>query len=176
MLGIRLQTSPELIRLVSWSLGDGLATHIAEHGTPPVCDVIVYPDDSGMFSVMALSVPYSSEQYGREWLRVRYEVTAPGPRSSCLFLQSDTEDYEPGAISRLNRLISGAERRCVPILIRDEPRFPRGDVDGNGATNLSDAIALLGHLFVSDRGLTCADAADVDDTEDELPDCEHYEC
>ncbi|MBI4603022.1 MAG: hypothetical protein HY721_13775 [Planctomycetes bacterium] len=42
-------------------------------------------------------------------------------------------------------------------------RFLRGDTDGNGASNLTDAVSLLAHLFLSGPALPCADAADADD-------------
>src|SRR6185503_14419746 len=44
-----------------------------------------------------------------------------------------------------------------------EEVFRRGDADGDGAMELSDVIALLGHLFLDGEALGCPDAADADD-------------
>ncbi|MGQ9591812.1 MAG: hypothetical protein ACUVYA_16150, partial [Planctomycetota bacterium] len=43
-------------------------------------------------------------------------------------------------------------------------QFRRGDVDGSGAPNLSDAIFGLNWLFLGGREPACQDAADVDDS------------
>jgi hypothetical protein len=44
------------------------------------------------------------------------------------------------------------------------PEFIRGDADGNGKVNITDAVVILGHLFLGDPPLlTCPDAADADD-------------
>jgi hypothetical protein len=45
-------------------------------------------------------------------------------------------------------------------------RFRRGDSNGDGEADVSDAIALLGHLFLGQPGPGCADAADANDDED----------
>ncbi len=42
--------------------------------------------------------------------------------------------------------------------------FKRGDSDGNGDVDLSDAIVTLGYLFLGDRQPSCLDAADVNDS------------
>ena len=41
--------------------------------------------------------------------------------------------------------------------------FLRGDIDGSGAVNISDAVELLRALFVEASDIACLDAADVDD-------------
>jgi hypothetical protein len=169
LFGFRLQTSPTLLRVASWSLGEGLQKHVEENGDPPACDVIVYPDGTGMLAIMALAVPYTSQEYGREWMRVTFEVTATRAKASCLFVQSDTEDYEDDSVSRLSRLISAAERRCIPLQIRapgvDTPPQPflRGDVDATGTRELTDAIRLLSQLFLDDDIAACHDASDAND-------------
>ncbi len=40
------------------------------------------------------------------------------------------------------------------------PRFVRGDVDASGQVDLTDAVILLGHLFLSNPAPPCLDAAD----------------
>jgi parallel beta-helix repeat protein len=44
------------------------------------------------------------------------------------------------------------------------PEFRRGDADGSGALDISDPIALLGHLFLGGTAPECLDAADSDDS------------
>ena len=41
--------------------------------------------------------------------------------------------------------------------------FRRGDVDGNAAGEITDAISLLSFLYLGGAALDCPDAADVDD-------------
>lgn len=56
---------------------------------------------------------------------------------------------------------------CGDAILRLEYRslFVRGDANGDGLTNISDAVAILYYLF-GGRRLSCADAADVNDTGD----------
>jgi hypothetical protein len=42
--------------------------------------------------------------------------------------------------------------------------FRRGDVDANGRPEITDAVRLLGFLFLGEAGPLCQDAADADDT------------
>ncbi len=42
--------------------------------------------------------------------------------------------------------------------------FRRGDVDGNGRPEITDAVRLLGFLYLGEAGIPCHDAADADDT------------
>jgi hypothetical protein len=42
--------------------------------------------------------------------------------------------------------------------------FRRGDVDGNGKPEITDAVRLLGLLYLGEAGVSCHDAADADDT------------
>ncbi len=47
---------------------------------------------------------------------------------------------------------------------REEPAvFKRSDTDGDGEVNLTDAVSLLGFLFLGTEAPVCPDAADVDD-------------
>jgi DNA-binding beta-propeller fold protein YncE len=49
---------------------------------------------------------------------------------------------------------------CVPRFPR---QFIRGDVEENGAINITDAIAILSYLFIGGRKPACLDAADTND-------------
>jgi DNA-binding beta-propeller fold protein YncE len=48
-------------------------------------------------------------------------------------------------------------------LLAEEP-FMRGDVERNGQLNITDAVSILGFLFLGDDAPVCLDAADVDDS------------
>ncbi len=48
-------------------------------------------------------------------------------------------------------------------LLQVRVRFSRGDVNGNGSRDISDAIGLLGYLFRDEEGPTCMKTADVND-------------
>ena len=60
---------------------------------------------------------------------------------------------------------SGTE---VPVFLGDEsaPRFRRGDADGSGQLNLTDALVALNFLFLSGAPPGCLDAADANDDGD----------
>jgi hypothetical protein len=54
----------------------------------------------------------------------------------------------------------------VEVIIVSPPflrRFTRGDVDGDGYVNITDAVKVLNYLFLGSDGPSCLDAADVSD-------------
>ncbi|MDE0958098.1 MAG: PepSY domain-containing protein [Planctomycetota bacterium] len=53
--------------------------------------------------------------------------------------------------------------RVITRICQTGPSFRRGDSNGDGATDISDAVAILGYLF-NGSTLQCIDAADVHDT------------
>ena len=56
-----------------------------------------------------------------------------------------------------------AEGLGPPLWVRESRSFRRGDIDANGALDLSDAIHLLDHLFLGEEAPSCIDAADTND-------------
>jgi hypothetical protein len=52
---------------------------------------------------------------------------------------------------------------CDFEVVASEPRFRRGDANGDGAVNITDAIAILGCKFAGETCPSCRDAADVND-------------
>jgi len=57
--------------------------------------------------------------------------------------------------------------RTLGVTLRDvpaEPRFRRGDANGDGSVDLSDPLAVVFHLFLGGNGINCADGADADDS------------
>jgi hypothetical protein len=45
-----------------------------------------------------------------------------------------------------------------------EYRFRRGDANADGRVDISDAIRILGYLFLGRQGMACDSAADADDS------------
>lgn len=163
VFAIRVEAVPSLIRLRSWSFGEGIARHIALYGEPPACDIIVYPDGSRMLAVMVMDPPFSSDEFGTGCLSLRFAVKAEDPLTTCILYSGDTPDYEPGddLLSVIRRM--RPERQCGIVRILPSLRFRRGDVDADGRQDLADAVRVLRFLFQGGTELECADAADFND-------------
>jgi hypothetical protein len=74
-------------------------------------------------------------------------------------------DLPPGAIQLAVRNPDGKFSNAVSFETLAEPgSFVRGDANGDGLVNLSDAVKVLVHLFRA-GSIACADAADVNDSE-----------
>jgi hypothetical protein len=77
-----------------------------------------------------------------------------------------------GSLSVFAETISVYRTRASPAASRDldhdlipdecRHRFHRGDPDGDGATDLSDAVFLIGHLFLGGEAPGCRESADSD--------------
>jgi hypothetical protein len=163
VFALRVEAAPAQVRLRSWSFGEGLLNHIAEHGEPPACDIVVYPDGSRMFAVMVMDPPFSSQDHGSECFVLRFQVEAESPGMTCILYSGDTPDYEPGddlltVISRMT-----PERRCAPVVIAGGLTIRRGDADGDTRRTITDAIHILDHLFLGAPEPDCADASDAND-------------
>lgn len=166
ILGIRLKCQTDRLRVKDWAPGAGLLAHIDEHGEPPTCDVIIYPDGSQITMLMGLAVPFESSIYGSEWLKVTWEVTSDVPASTCITSET-TEDYEREDNPTASALWQPGDQPCLPVTIRTqrwiEAFFVRGDADADSKVNVGDPIRLLEHLFRGADAPPCPDAADVDD-------------
>jgi hypothetical protein len=58
----------------------------------------------------------------------------------------------------------GAAARAEIVLgVSNPPRFKRGDANGDGALDLSDAVSMLEALFLGGPAIGCLDAADAND-------------
>ncbi len=166
ILGIRLKTKTGKIKLKSWSLGQGLKNHIAENGEPPTCDVIIYPDGSQITMLMGLEIPYESEKYGQEWLKVEYEVTATTPTHTCITTET-TEDYEEEDDPAATLFWKPGNHPCILVSIETQPWidsfFVRGDANSDSAVTISDSIRILEHIFLGQFNPSCFDACDAND-------------
>jgi hypothetical protein len=97
--------------------------------------------------------------------RITVEAVVPSEaEAEPLILSLDQEllGCEDGRIVLLGgeRLVPSAESRTIPF---GRPRFRRGDVNSDGAFDISDPIADLGFLFLGHEGPGCRDAADAND-------------
>lgn len=86
------------------------------------------------------------------------------------FLPSGTVTFEdtavpPNSLSLRYEIVllkTGLVEGCRASCVLERRTFLRGDANGKPGLNLSDAIAILGHLFQG-QPVECEDAADVDD-------------
>ncbi len=71
----------------------------------------------------------------------------------------------PGAVEYAVRGRVGASKSARATILCGGfgEAFLRGDTDANGALQITDAISLLGYLFLGGRQPSCQDAADTDD-------------
>lgn len=112
---------------------------------------------------------------------------APGTQQRILNIVADISPLAPEEGSALIRLSNGAGEPPLENILtvnsqtvqpRIEERgtvffepaemstqaFVRGDTNGNGLVNISDAVVLLGYLFLGGEPVTCIDAADSNDS------------
>jgi len=98
----------------------------------------------------------------QEWKQIVKEAVATGPVLTVFleFRQRDAASPPPGGQWRINCF------DLVEVIDLDAavaPRLRRGDCDGNAQAELTDAIALLGHLFLGAVEPSCLDACDSND-------------
>ena len=93
-----------------------------------------------------------------EWVVLTWEITNAGFRG----FQQGVADFRLG--------ITNGARVCldrVDLVFGQKPVedffFHRGDADDNGDLQLTDAVRILGVLFLGQGTIPCADAADADD-------------
>jgi len=151
-------------------------TRVDEHVRP---GVLVIDNDAGH---LALALFDSSRRVGREGERVRvatlfFDVSESATGAGALsirfapYTDRDQRSYENWiAIRHLGgtagRLPVTAEVEPVYVAhgalrVQDEPTW-RGDANFDGALDLSDALAILGELFLAAEPVACPAAADFD--------------
>jgi len=141
--------------LVDWSPGEALRNYINVNGEPP-CDISI--ERGVLTAAVYLDRPFSTEEYGREWLVVRCKTTAKSPGKSSLWAHYEygTPLQQPYAVGEL----------FVDLKVTAPPinsDFRRGDINEDSRCDISDAIGILGYLFQGSGAVRCLDAADVDD-------------
>jgi hypothetical protein len=71
--------------------------------------------------------------------------------------------YRVRSIAGLLESLDSDQVCATPTVGGDQPVFHRGDADDNGQLQLTDAIRILGVLFLGQGQIPCNDAADADD-------------
>ena len=95
-------------------------------------------------------VDYLAYESDGEWPEV-----PPGHSLQLLRVASDADNDRPEAWT-VSMNVGGGPGLTTP-------EFVRGDVTGDLAVNITDAINILDHLFQGGESPTCLDAADVND-------------
>ncbi len=95
---------------------------------------------------------------------LRIEYTEGG---ICADSGTATEWWEPevGKVKWVEDSFGGPRAYVLSVFEKTEVPvyFRRGEVDGNSALDLTDAVAVLGWLFLGEKEPDCLDAADVND-------------
>jgi hypothetical protein len=75
-------------------------------------------------------------------------------------------DCNGNGIADQKDIAAGTSKDCnrngIPDECEGRPLFHRGDADGNGAVNVTDAVVILAHLFAGGPAPGCLETADVD--------------
>ena len=123
---------------------------------------LVVNEGGGLFSAGRTIVPIAGHT---TWLS-----TADFDGDGALDLGLGVTSFEGGGITFfLSRSGKATSLDANRDLIPDECQassFHRGDADATGAVDLTDALAVLRHLFLGDPAPSCLDAADADDSGD----------
>lgn len=128
--------------------GAALEEYEDVHGGAPDCDIIIFPD--ALVVLMPFDHPYSSAQFGTEWIRIQFSVTASTPGWSEVAVTFGTGH---GFVTTL-----------VPLqILPPPPVFQRGDSNNDGIVGIGDGIHLLAVLFSNLPMPSCPDAADAND-------------
>ena len=145
-------TDPMFVQFLSVTQGDGTLEYLNVNGQPPQCDLIA--DPMSVFGFMMYGIPYESSVYGTELL----VITAVSPPLEGTYTINFM--FEAMGMGSASGEVTITVGETAPP---EEDKFERGDVNNDGACNLGDPIALLGHLFAGGAAPNCYDAADVDD-------------
>jgi hypothetical protein len=133
-----------------------LVAYRAFPGIPPVADLSCSTPSEGIELAWTNGSAYEAIRIFRG---IDLVASIEGVRTSW------SEPYRPapGEPYRVAPVVGGLEGPgsvCVPV----RPlAFLRGDVEVNGEINITDAISILGFLFIGGDEPACLDAADVND-------------
>ncbi len=120
-------------------------------------DVMVREGEEATFSCYATGFPDPTYQ----WLKDGVDI--PGATSSSYTTPATTlidsgDRYQCRASNSEGSTLSME----ATLTVTEEP-FIRGDMNADGTVDISDAVAILRHLFVTGLTTTCEDAADAND-------------
>ena len=134
----------------------GFFRHLATCGDGTVCRV--YHKDTELFSGRSLNSP------------VHFNLQVTVAVGDTLDFAMDPDGAGNLATGGINAVSDGCDTTMFAIAVRlataaGGPQFHRGDADQNNALELTDAIQVLGYLFLGSQTKVplCPDAADADD-------------
>jgi hypothetical protein len=151
---------------------------------PYVSRVVSYPEE-GIFTASIVSCFVFAEVFqvppGEDTLvaQIRVQVSPDVPAGTALHLDPDAGPDGYGPFHIRNELTYRGEGRYATIHPRevggilrigvdgDISFFRRGDANGDEKLDISDAVSVLGYLFLGTE-VSCEDAADADDSGDLL--------
>ncbi len=107
------------------------------------------------------SITYANPYNGTNWTDAgSSEFLGLGPTLLAGVVAIGNEPASPAVSFLLPRArLSGVDLRCEAA-----PAFRRGDANGDGTVDLSDAVATFGYLFLGGQAPACTDAEDADDS------------
>ncbi len=114
-----------------------------------IASISIEGDDANAFEVVHGGEPRALGAGRADWLAVAFRPATAGPHTAVLRIESD------GGVEEV-ALVGEGEGDANPV-------FRRGDTDGSGSVELTDAISLLRYLFLGQAAPGCLDAADSDD-------------
>jgi hypothetical protein len=150
---------------------DGGTRSLLVSGDQGICDgkpvlINVVELTSGSWGSKPVPPQDSPHAILRVTLQARIPTTGPSSctvrlAADCGTMQSnyviiDAEKYRPAFRDLTVRLEAGGVNGRRPL-------FLRGDANGDGTVDVSDAVATFGYLFLGDQEPPCQDAADAND-------------
>jgi len=167
-----------------FTVNHGASSSSFLYDRPWITQVDAHPDD-GVFTASIVSHIFFAEVFqippGEDTIvaKIRMEVSPDVPAGTTLHLDPDAgpEGYGPFALH--NELTYKGDGRYATIHPRevggilrigvdgDISFFRRGDANGDEQLDISDAVSVLGYLFLGTE-VSCEDAADADDSGDLL--------
>ncbi len=73
------------------------------------------------------------------------------------------DEVDPQGVP-ITALIEPGAKMNLPLKVREPATFTRGDANHDSVVNLSDAVRIIGYLFLGAKAPECPDAADADDS------------
>jgi hypothetical protein len=145
-----------------WSPGRAAAANRA-----PLAVIEAEPGAGAAPLAVLLSALSSSDPDG-DRLRYHWQLPGGGSDERPVLIYRFEESGEHRVVLTVSDPFGGESRAEIEISAggREEELFRRGDANGDGRMDLSDAVFILGFLFIGGSAPGCMDAADVNDDQE----------
>jgi DNA-binding beta-propeller fold protein YncE len=148
-----------LLAASAWGEVADLTLYRAFDPLPPVADLACAPEGTSVRLAWTSAAAYEAVAVERDGEEA---ALLAGGEESWLDLGAP-----PGLhVYRVTARAAGLESAASVCEAAPDRGFLRGDVEENDVLNITDGVAILGHLFLGSLDLTCPDAADVNDSGD----------